>query len=196
MPFVTSPSSFHDAKFMATSFSNFNIPAVPGISTQPAINQAQLSSATATPLPLHSSHPALPRLTLLVFEAVLEVVCVSLPGYIIARQGMFTAEMQKFAAELNVAVFTPCLSMLQLPAAYFGSNFCCSLHQASLSIDNRQARGPCHHSSHFHSSNTNLIHLFDRRIKSVWFFEETSQFCDRYGGKSSISLSRSMSLSS
>ena len=54
---------------------------------------------------------------MLVFEAVLEVVCVSLPGYIIARQGMFTAEMQKFAANLNVAVFTPCLSMLQLPTA-------------------------------------------------------------------------------
>ena len=63
-----------------------------------------------SPLPPHSSHPALPRLTMLVFEAVLEVVCVALPGYIVARQGMFTAEMQKFAANLNVAVFTPCLS--------------------------------------------------------------------------------------
>lgn len=49
---------------------------------------------------------------MLVFEAVLEVVCVSLPGYIIARQGMFTAEMQKFTANLNVALFTPCLSTL------------------------------------------------------------------------------------
>ena len=90
--------------------------AVTGISMQPAMNQAQLSSATATSPPPHSSHPALPRLTLLVFEAVLEVVCVSLPGYIIARQGMFPAEMQKFAAELNVAVFTPCLSMPERPA--------------------------------------------------------------------------------
>ena len=62
------------------------------------------------PLPPHASHPALPHLTLLVFEAVLEVVCVSLPGYIVARQGMFTAEMQKFTANLNVALFTPCLS--------------------------------------------------------------------------------------
>ena len=60
--------------------------------------------------PPHSSHPALPHLTLLVFEAVLEVVCVSLPGYIVARQGMFSAEMQKFAANLNVSIFTPCLS--------------------------------------------------------------------------------------
>ena len=47
---------------------------------------------------------------MLVFEAVLEVVCVSLPGYIVARQGMFNAEMQKFAANLNVSIFTPCLS--------------------------------------------------------------------------------------
>lgn len=61
-------------------------------------------------LPPHSSHPALPHLTMLVFEAVLEVVCVSLPGYIIARQGMFTVEMQKFTANLNIALFTPCLS--------------------------------------------------------------------------------------
>jgi auxin efflux carrier family protein len=62
-----------------------------------------------TQLP-HSSHPALPQLVLLVFEAVLEVVCVSLPGYIIARMGMFDAEMQKFVANLNVSLFTPCLS--------------------------------------------------------------------------------------
>ena len=63
-------------------------------------------------LPPHSSHPALGRLILLVFEAVLEVVCVSLPGYIVARQGMFDAEMQKFVANLNVTLFTPCLSTL------------------------------------------------------------------------------------
>ncbi|KAF6238521.1 hypothetical protein HO173_003490 [Letharia columbiana] len=114
MPFFTSPNAFHNANFMATSFSNLNIPAVPGMPSQPAMNQAQLSSGMATPLPPHSSHPALPRLTMLVFEAVLEVVCVSLPGYIIARQGMFTAEMQKFAANLNVTVFTPCLIFTKL----------------------------------------------------------------------------------
>lgn len=60
----------------------------------------------------HDSHPAIGHLILLVFEAVMEVVCVSLPGYIIARQGMFDAEQQKFVANLNVALFTPCLSML------------------------------------------------------------------------------------
>jgi predicted permease len=59
----------------------------------------------------HESHPPLGHLMLLVFEAVMEVVCVSLPGYIVARQGMFDADKQKFVANLNVALFTPCLSM-------------------------------------------------------------------------------------
>lgn len=56
------------------------------------------------------THPSLPYLCLLVFEAVLEVVCVSLPGYIIARLGHFDADKQKFLANLNVMLFTPCLS--------------------------------------------------------------------------------------
>jgi choline kinase len=61
-------------------------------------------------VPPHSSHPNFANLTLLVFEAVLEVVCVSLPGYIVARMGMFDAENQKFLANLNTQLFTPCLS--------------------------------------------------------------------------------------
>lgn len=40
----------------------------------------------------------------------MEVVCVSLPGYIIARLGHFDADKQKFLANLNVMLFTPCLS--------------------------------------------------------------------------------------
>lgn len=58
----------------------------------------------------HDSHPSLDHLILLVFEAVMEVVCVSLPGYIIARLGHFDVEKQKFLANLNVMLFTPCLS--------------------------------------------------------------------------------------
>lgn len=58
----------------------------------------------------HESHPPLGHLVLLVFEAVLEVVCVSFPGYLIARLGHFDAEKQKFLANLNVMLFTPCLS--------------------------------------------------------------------------------------
>ncbi|KAI1002580.1 hypothetical protein K3495_g5622 [Podosphaera aphanis] len=54
------------------------------------------------------------HLILLVIEAVMEVVFVSLPGYIVARQGMFDAENQKFVANLNVALFTPCLIFTKL----------------------------------------------------------------------------------
>lgn len=79
---------------------------LPGIFLQ----QPLLPSAMASKTPPHSAHPDFLHLILLVFEAVLEVVCVSLPGYIVARQGMFNADMQKFAANLNVMLFTPCLS--------------------------------------------------------------------------------------
>lgn len=86
----------------------------------------------------HETHPSLPHLCLLVFEAVLEVVCVSLPGYIIARLGHFDAEKQKFLANLNVMLFTPCLSTFEMDCAFVstGPRFADlqnnSLHQASL----------------------------------------------------------------
>ena len=59
----------------------------------------------------HASHPDFLHLMLLVFEAVLEVVFVALPGYIVARMGMFDVEAQKLVANLNIYIFTPCLSM-------------------------------------------------------------------------------------
>jgi len=62
----------------------------------------------------HESHPSIDRLMVLVFSAVLEVVCVSLPGYIIARLGHFDADKQKFLANLNVMLFTPCLVFTKL----------------------------------------------------------------------------------
>ncbi|KAL6705602.1 hypothetical protein ACN47E_006549 [Coniothyrium glycines] len=62
----------------------------------------------------HSSHPDFANLTLLVFEAVMEVVCVSLPGYVVARMGQFDAENQKFLANLNTQLFTPCLIFTKL----------------------------------------------------------------------------------
>ena len=67
----------------------------------------------------HESHPSFDRLVLLVFEAVMEVVCVCLPGYVIARLGHFDADKQKFLANLNVMLFTPCLSRFSGPR-------CCS----------------------------------------------------------------------
>lgn len=64
--------------------------------------------------PPAEAHPSIGHLTLLVFEAVMQVVCVSLPGYIIARLGYFDAEKQKFLANLNVMLFTPCLIFTKL----------------------------------------------------------------------------------
>lgn len=61
----------------------------------------------------HESHPDFGHLTMLVFSAVLEVVCVALPGYIVARRGMFDAEAQKMLANMNVQIFTPCLGTLR-----------------------------------------------------------------------------------
>lgn len=54
--------------------------------------------------------PQLLHLMGLVFEAVMEVVVVALPGYFAAKYGGFNAEAQKKIAELNITVFTPCLS--------------------------------------------------------------------------------------
>lgn len=74
-----------------------------------AMSAVGSSSSFITSAP--SQHPPFFHLVLLVFEAVLEVICVSLPGYFAARQGMFDAEAQKLVANLNVTLFTPCLSM-------------------------------------------------------------------------------------
>src|SRR5579871_1066716 len=81
---------------------------VPNAATE---NPLRLSNDSLLP---QSSHPDFGHLILLVFEAVLEVVCVSLPGYIVARQGMFDADSQKFLANLNVQLFTPCLIFTKL----------------------------------------------------------------------------------
>ncbi|KAI0903302.1 auxin efflux carrier superfamily [Ustulina deusta] len=62
----------------------------------------------------HDKHPSLAGLVILVFEAVLEVICVSLPGYILARRGLFKPEHQKFVANLNMWLFTPCMIFSKL----------------------------------------------------------------------------------
>ncbi|EMC92333.1 hypothetical protein BAUCODRAFT_38381 [Baudoinia panamericana UAMH 10762] len=64
--------------------------------------------------PPHSNHPNFLHLAGLVCEAVLEVVFVALPGFLVARTGMFDANSQKFVAELNTMVFTPCLIFTKL----------------------------------------------------------------------------------
>ncbi|KAF4759620.1 hypothetical protein N7455_003397 [Penicillium solitum] len=77
-----------------------------------AITQAPMGNSFF--ISAHESHPPFFQLVLLVFSAVLEVVCVSLPGYIVARQGMFGADAQKLVANLNVTLFTPCLIFTKL----------------------------------------------------------------------------------
>lgn len=91
-------------------FANMHASSAGPLLSQTAYSPDAYSLLDRNSLPPHSSHPPLGHLILLVFEAVLEVVCVSLPGYIVARQGMFDADMQKFVANLNVTLFTPCLS--------------------------------------------------------------------------------------
>jgi auxin efflux carrier family protein len=103
MPFFSAPTSFRNAN------------AAPFSILQPFEFSPSPEFTVLRKAPSHSSHPAIGHLILLVFEAVLEVVCVSLPGYIVARQGMFDAESQKFVANLNVALFTPCLSKFAVP---------------------------------------------------------------------------------
>jgi predicted permease len=61
-----------------------------------------------------ASKPDFLHLAGLVSEAVLEVVFVALPGYLVAVTGMFDANSQKFVAELNTMVFTPCLIFTKL----------------------------------------------------------------------------------
>ncbi|KAF2860238.1 auxin efflux carrier [Piedraia hortae CBS 480.64] len=61
-----------------------------------------------------AQHPNFLHLAGLVCEAVLEVVFVALPGFVVASNGMFDASSQKFVAELNMMVFTPCLIFTKL----------------------------------------------------------------------------------
>lgn len=99
MAFFTSPTSY---RLNAVASNDYG-PSVVGQAVELGLGLVRRGNN-------HDSHPDLGHLTLLVFEAVLEVVCVSLPGYIVAQQGMFDQDKQKFAANLNVALFTPCLS--------------------------------------------------------------------------------------
>ncbi|KAH9840384.1 hypothetical protein Tdes44962_MAKER10551, partial [Teratosphaeria destructans] len=69
---------------------------------------------TTSTLEAHGNHPNFLNLAGLVCEAVLEVIFVALPGFVVAYSGMFDAHSQKFVAELNTMVFTPCLVFTKL----------------------------------------------------------------------------------
>ncbi|EEP78024.1 potential Auxin Efflux Carrier protein [Uncinocarpus reesii 1704] len=111
MPFLASPRSFRTANLESYSHVPFNQLNETLLAALAQDSQHLLQNGAPAP---HGSHPPLPHLALLVFEAVLEVVCVSLPGYIVARLGMFDANAQKFVANLNVMLFTPCLIFTKL----------------------------------------------------------------------------------
>ncbi|KAL9017318.1 MAG: hypothetical protein Q9185_005349 [Variospora sp. 1 TL-2023] len=115
MPFFSAPKSFRLTNAPHSSLSNHHAFASTSIPPPGLLGvQSPFRAFRNEGLPSHSSHPPFGHLTLLVFEAVMEVVCVSFPGFIVARQGMFNAEMQKFAANLNVMLFTPCLIFTKL----------------------------------------------------------------------------------
>jgi hypothetical protein len=95
---------------MDNAFTPYEVSGFSNDQTPAMSSMALLDAFRTKPLPPHSSHPNFGHLTILVFQAVLEVVFVATPGYLLARRGMFNAESQKFLAELNVNLFTPCLS--------------------------------------------------------------------------------------
>lgn len=181
MPFFNSPSSFRASNGLSDGL---NLESAASWHFQSPSNNLQSPIALKhSPLPPHASHPGLAHLTMLVFEAVLEVVCVSLPGYIIARQGMFTAEMQKFTANLNVALFTPCLSMYTQLLDWLLLRLRHSFHQARFTIDGGQTGGSRHHPSHIYCSDLGVVSVRAGACEAFWLCKETSELRDCHGGE-------------
>lgn len=127
--------------------------------TSPSSYRLTALARNAYDLPLkvfentHESHPSLDHLVLLVFEAVLEVVCVSLPGYIVARLGHFDADKQKFLANLNVMLFTPCLSTSVVSTPPRLQLTLDSLYETRFPAQCREVIRSRRHSRHLHRSN-------------------------------------------
>lgn len=179
MLYFTSPSSFRNSN---AHYSNGDSSILPNIHPHLRYPQVSMSPAYSEILPPHSSHPNFSHLTLLVFEAVLEVVCVSLPGYILARQGLFSEDMQKFVAYLNILLFTPCLSMCTV-SSLVCANKQPSFHQISISIDSGQTRRSCGDTTHLRCSGWRILLVLPHYRKSFWLQQKTTQFCNCYGSK-------------
>lgn len=141
----------------------------------------------------HDAHPSLDHLVLLVFEAVMEVVCVSLPGYIIARLGHFDVEKQKFLANLNVMLFTPCLSTLSSirheslsdqrhpPANHETFSSLRSFYQARRATERRQAGRPSRDSSHLCHSDPCVVRCVADCDPTFRIQQESLQFRHCHG---------------
>jgi hypothetical protein len=99
--------------------------------------------------------------------------------------GMFDADAQKFVANLNVTLFTPCLSMshthrfekLSLNSFY-------SLYQAGIPIDSGKTHRSCHHSCHFYCSDSSFIFLCFCGFPMLSIQKTTGQFRRGHGSKS------------
>lgn len=180
MPFFTTPTSFRNAN-PGASYSNLGYSPPVDVSSYRLFHQTPMSPAQQSALPPHSSHPDFGHLTLLVFEAVLEVVCVSLPGYIVARRGLFSEEMQKFIAYLNILLFTPCLSLSSILGNLLQADTGGSLHQTGFSIVCRQTGRSCGNTCNICSSSRNILSLFYFRRKSIRIQEQSTQLCDCHG---------------
>lgn len=117
MSFFTHPKSFRIRELASASLVGFNhrrgLDPSAALDAQFPIWDA-VANATMGSLAAHDSHPNFINLAGLVSEAVLEVVFVALPGYLVAITGMFDANSQKFLAELNTMIFTPCLIFTKL----------------------------------------------------------------------------------
>lgn len=118
MPFFDSPKSFRLRELASASLVAFKqrrqFSDQSSTADYPLLSAVGNFTMDAISAQAHESHPDFLNLAGLVSEAVLEVVFVALPGYIVAVTGMFDANSQKFVAELNTMVFTPCLIFTKL----------------------------------------------------------------------------------
>ena len=117
MPFFDNPTSFRLRQTLTDltlSFKQRRMLPPSGDTQQDPFIMTALNATIPHILNDHSSHPNFLHLAGLVCEAVLEVVFVALPGFLVAWTGMFDAQSQKFVAELNTMVFTPCLIFTKL----------------------------------------------------------------------------------
>lgn len=164
-----------------TSYQNALVPRQLVTQTQMGLNTADLTAASS-----HSGHPSFLYLVLLVFEAVLEVICVCLPGYIAAQHGMFDAEAQKLVANLNVTLFTPCLSMILTSYAAMSTTDAthpCSLYQTRVAAHSGEIDRSRYHPGDLHCPDGCFILLCLRGIAMLPIQETTVQLHRCYGGK-------------
>jgi hypothetical protein len=157
------------------------------ITTPLFINTVSPNSLPMTVLE-EDRHPSFPHLIILVLAAVLEVVCVSLPGYIIARQGMFDAESQKFLANLNVMLFTPCLSMCPSSNSTWARLTDRSIYKDCFSADSREIARTGHNT--YHLCHTDPCFLFGRyhHFEAVQVQEAATVLCHSNGSLRKLKL--------